>query len=471
MKTNKNQWQDDAALKRYTMIAPLLDSGIDNARRVALRKKIAEDNNTTIRSLYRYEKAYRKDGFAGLRPSDREKQRSQALPDNFQELLSEAVQLRREVPERSVEQIILILELENRVAPGVLRRSTLERHLFDAGFGAEHMRAYKKARESSSRRFCKPHRMMLAECDIKYGLKLPVGEGGRKVQTYLSALIDDHSRFILESRWYDNQEATIVEDTFHRAILKWGVMDACMADNGKQYVSTQLTRSLERLGIRYMHAKPYHAWSKGLIEKFNSFVDDFLDEVKLKDVKSMDELNGYWQVWVEEYYHNKPHDGIRQYYVSQGWDYPQEGISPLCEWKNDSRRLRYLDTDAVAQAFLHHTQRLVDKGGCISLFGRQYEVSTALIGAKVEVSYDPMLLDTVTVRYQGVEPITAHPLVIKEYCDPKPAVPASMLPVEPQTSRLLDVLERKHEDRRQIQANAISFSGFRKDTNGGDDNV
>ena len=143
MKTNKNQWQDDAALKRYTMIAPLLDSSIDNARRVALRKKIAEDNNTTIRSLYRYEKAYRKDGFAGLRPSNREKQRSQALPDNFQELLSEAVQLRREVPERSVEQIILILELENRVAPGVLRRSTLERHLFDAGFGAEHMRAYK----------------------------------------------------------------------------------------------------------------------------------------------------------------------------------------------------------------------------------------------------------------------------------------------------------------------------------------
>lgn len=76
MKTNKNQWQDDAALKRYTMIAPLLDSSIDNARRVALRKKIAEDNNTTIRSLYRYEKAYRKDGFAGLRPSNREKQRS-----------------------------------------------------------------------------------------------------------------------------------------------------------------------------------------------------------------------------------------------------------------------------------------------------------------------------------------------------------------------------------------------------------
>lgn len=122
-------------------------------------------------------------------------------------------------------------------------------------------------------------------------------------------------------------------------------------------------------------------------------------------------------VIIEEYYHNKPHDGIRQYYVSQGWDYPEEGISPLCEWRNDSRRFRYLNTDEVAQTFLHHTQRLVDKGGYISLFGRQYEVSTALIGAKVKVSYDPMLLDTVTVRYQGIEPITAHPLVIKEEKD------------------------------------------------------
>ena len=48
--TNK-QWQDDVALQRYQMIAPLLSEDLDNAKRVALRKKIAADNNTTIRSL------------------------------------------------------------------------------------------------------------------------------------------------------------------------------------------------------------------------------------------------------------------------------------------------------------------------------------------------------------------------------------------------------------------------------------
>ena len=54
-----------------------------------------------------------------------------------------------------------ILELEGYAAPGVLKRSTLERHLYRAGYGREQMQMYRDARGSSSKRFCKPHRMML----------------------------------------------------------------------------------------------------------------------------------------------------------------------------------------------------------------------------------------------------------------------------------------------------------------------
>lgn len=129
------KWQDDEALKRFTLISPLLSEGLDDAGRIAMRKQIAESNGISVRSLYRYEKAYREGQFTGLKPASREKRRSQKLPDNFDELVSEAIQLRREVPERSIEQIIMILELENRVAPGVLKRSTLERHVYKAGFG------------------------------------------------------------------------------------------------------------------------------------------------------------------------------------------------------------------------------------------------------------------------------------------------------------------------------------------------
>lgn len=117
------------------MIAPLLSEELDDAKRLQMRRQIAQENGISVRSLYRYEKAYREGQFSGLKPATREKRRSQKFPENFDLLLEQAIQLRKEVPERSVAQIICILELEGHAAPGVLNRSTLERHLYRAGYG------------------------------------------------------------------------------------------------------------------------------------------------------------------------------------------------------------------------------------------------------------------------------------------------------------------------------------------------
>ena len=416
-------WQDEKASERFAMISPLLSDGLDPAKRCQIRSQIAENNDVSERTLYRLEAAWRKSGFSGLRPMNREMRRSQKLPDNFDEIVAEAIQLKKEVPTRSVARIILILEMEGWVSPGVLKRSTLQRYLYRAGLGVKQMKRYTEARNATSRRFCKPHRMMLVQCDIKYGLKLPIGEGGKKIQTYLSALIDDHSRFVLESGW----------------------------------------RALERLGVRYMHAKPYHAWSKGLVERFNSSVDSFLEEVKLKNVKSLEELNSYWQAWVEEYYHNKPHDGIREYYESLGVPVPEGGITPAQEWNRDSRSLKFLDSSVVAEAFLHHESREIDKSGCLSFGGRKYDISVSLAGKAVEIAYDPMAPETITVTCEGTAPITAKPLAIPEFCDRSPARPSCMQEEKPETSRFLDGLRKQAEKTREHRMSAISFAGFGKE--------
>lgn len=166
--------------------------------------------------------------------------------------------------------------------------------------------------KSSSKRFCKPHRMMLIQGDIKYGLKLPIGKNGTMVQTYLSSAIDDHSRFILAFEFYDNQEERIVEDTFRKAILKYGHFDKCYFDNGSQYVAKQLNLSLARLSIQIAFAPLRSGKSKGKIEKFHQVVDDFIAEAKAKKIRTIDELNHYWKIFLEEYYHNKAHEGIRE---------------------------------------------------------------------------------------------------------------------------------------------------------------
>ena len=457
------QWQDNIAFERFRLISPLLDEALDRDGRIALRKEISEKEHVSIRSLRRYEQYYTQKGFSGLRPQDRHGCRKKPPSDLYDKLLPEAVQLRREVPTRSVEQIIFILEGEGRVPPGVLKRSTLQKRLFDAGYGQKHMRRYAEGRKSSSKRFCKPHRMMLLQTDIKYGPCLPIGKNGNQIRTYLSSIIDDHSRYILFSEFYDNQEALIVEDSFRNAILRYGKGDCVYADNGSQYISEQLQKSLARLGITIRHAPVRSGQSKGVVEKFHQVVDDFIAEAKVKKIVTLQDLNRYWRYYLEEYYQKRPHAGIAEYYRSQDVPVPEGGISPEQEWNRDSRQLVFLDASVVGEAFLHHEKREVDKAGCISFRGMLYEASVALIGATVEIAYDPMKTDTVTVTYRDMEPIEAHPVKIGEYCAPRPSLPAAMQPAETETSRFLDVLEKKHEETVRLRTDAISYASYRKE--------
>ena len=465
MNNNKKlstKWQDDTALQRFTLIAPMLDEDLDTAARLAIRKKIAIDSGLSEKTIKRYVDAYLTDGFEGLKPKSRKPHNLANLPDNYDELLKEAIQLRREVPNRSVEKIITILELEGRVPLGVLKRSTLQRHLYKAGFGSTHLEIYKDARSSSSKRFCKPHRMMLIQGDIKYGIKLPIGKNGAMKQTYLSSAIDDHSRYILFSRFYDNQEETVVEDTFHNAILRYGAFDRCYFDRGSQYIATQLKISLAKLSIRISLAPPKSGKSKGKIEKFHQVVDAYLDEAKAKKIKTLEDLNYYWEIFLEEYYHKQPHGGIKEYYESLGVDVPDKGITPLQEFERDARPLKFLDAKTVGEAFRHHEKRKVDKGACISFQGRRYETKAALIGRTVEISYDPAAPEVITVYHSGTEPFQAVPLTIGAYCDQRPPLAPSMESIEPETSRFLDALEIRRNKNRQRTADAISFGALQK---------
>lgn len=455
------KWQDEEALKRYQMIAPLLDESLDEGKRRQLREEIAERYDVSKRSIYRYEEKYREGAFEGLRPMNREKRRSQALPDNYEEIVGEAIQLKREVPRRSVRQIIKILESEGYAPPGVIKASTLQRYLYNAGLGVKQMKRYTEKRETTSRRFCRAHRNELWQGDIKYGPDIRLSDG-RLIKTYLSSLIDDHSRYIVQSEFYDNQRQEVVEDTFHKAILKHGKCDSCYLDNGTQYTSNQLHTALAKLGIRVLHAKIRACESKGKIEKFHQKVDQFIAEIKVAHVHSLEELNRRWKIFLEQDYQKEAHDGIREYYKSHGVTIPSGGISPLQEWNRDTRGLVFLDTTVVSEAFLHHETRRLDNAGCFSFGDVRYEASAALANAEVEIVYDPMNTEVIKVLYQDMEPIMAHRVKIGAFCDKKSPLPVAMTDKLPETSRFLDALEKKYREDHQLMANALSFGEYGK---------
>ncbi|MEW6233645.1 MAG: transposase, partial [Chloroflexota bacterium] len=127
------------------------------------------------------------EGFDGLKPQGKGRAPATAIPPA---ILDQAILLRREVPGRSVAQLIQILEWEGRIAPGQVKRSTLQEQLAQRGYSTRHMRLY-AATGVAARRYQQRHRNQLWHSDLKYGPYLPIGPQGSKQQVYLITFIDD----------------------------------------------------------------------------------------------------------------------------------------------------------------------------------------------------------------------------------------------------------------------------------------
>jgi transposase InsO family protein len=431
------------AAARMMMIAPILDESLDQRSIIELKKKLAEQHGLSYRTISRYHEAYLSEGFDGLKPRQAAPREGQGLPDNFQEIVDTAVELRRECPGRSVNDIIRILELENVIPKGSISRSTLQRHLHGRGFGSGQMKLYTK-KGAAARRFQKSQRCMLFQGDIKYGPYLPIGKNGAKKQVYLSAFIDDATRFIVSAKFYENQQVAIIEDTLRTAIMQVGKPDAIYVDNGKQYRSGWLKSACSILGIKLLFARPYHPEGKGKIEAFNRRLDSFLSEVALMEVRTLEELNDLLQLWIQDHYHKTPHHGL-------------SGITPETAFKTDKRPLRFVDANTLKEAFLHAEERKVDKTGCISFEGKKFEVGLQFIGRKVSVHYDPSWTREVEIHPPGGKPLLSKEQVIGEHCGTRAGRPETMTAIKPESSRLLDGLNKANISGRTKKEVAVVF--------------
>lgn len=257
----KDQKKAEAvAAERVQLLSPLLAEGLDPAKAREIRERICEQTGLSERTVRRYLAKYRQEGFSGLKPLGKGRQPSQAIIP--QDILEQAILLRREVPSRSIAQIIQILEWEGRVQPGQIKRSTLQEKLAQRGYSTRHMRMYADS-GVAARRFQQRHRNRLWHSDIKYGPYLPMGPDGAMKQAFFVTFIDDATRFVLHGEFYPVMDKSIVENCFRQAIQKFGVPESVYFDNGKQYRTKWMTRACSKLGIRLLFAKPYSPESTG----------------------------------------------------------------------------------------------------------------------------------------------------------------------------------------------------------------
>ena len=358
-------------------------------------------------------------------------------------------ELRREVPGRSVAQIIEILEWEGLAEPGQIKRSTLQEKLAQRGYSTRQMKTY-AATGIAARRYQQRHRNQLWHSDIKYGPYLPIGKDGAKKQVYLVSFLDDATRFILHGQFYPVLDQIIVEDCFRQSIQKYGVPECVFFDNGTQYRNKWMARACAKMGIRLLFARPYSPESSGKQERFNRTVDAFLNEAALEKPETLDELNRLFWVWLEECYQNKPHSDL-------------EGKSPDAAYRSSKKALKFLAPEVIANVFLHCEERKVDKAGCISFQGEKYEVGLNFIGCTVDVIYDPADIARLTIEYEGHPPWMAKKLVIGERTGPRPKLPPHLLPHPAERSRLLSAALKQNEERQARQIPAVTYRRAGKD--------
>jgi transposase InsO family protein len=444
---------NEKLLKRYEMIAPLLNEGIDAFERRRLRAQIQEANGISARSLRRYIQTYKERGYNGLADAGRsDKGIPRGVPE---EAIEEAVKLRQELPSRSVHRIIEILEGEKIVKPGEVSRSSLNRHLMQRGYGAAQLRAEGKSSQPSSR-FERKHRNSLFQADLKYGPKLVIN--GEKRKTYLMAVIDDKTRMIMHAEFYLSQRLPILEDSFRKALLKFGKPTDILVDNGKIFVSKWFRLACARLGIRHIAAQPYSAKTKGKIEKYNQTVDQFLNELALEPVKTLAELNRKFYIWLDEGYTHAPHDALAltERDPHTGKILHKRERTPYQAYTEDPAKVRYISSLECRDAFLWEEQRTADKTGCVKLSGLVFDVGVALARRRVDLRYDPFDLSVIDVWYSGAFQRKAEKLYITEFTQRLESTPNAG-PQKPTRSRLLRVYEEQNKNREKQRNGALAF--------------
>ena len=387
----------EEGLRRYRIIAPLLEEGLAESEKRPIRRLVCDQEGISERTLRRYVAAFNQGGFDDLIPRERkDKGVSKAIPA---EALNIAAQLRQELPGRSAERIQELLASEGyNVA-----RSTLERHLRQRGLSGRELKAAQKSASGGSRRFNRQGRNTLWQSDLKYGPYLPdPKQPGRKMRTYLVAIIDDATRLVVHAEFYANQKLPVIEDALRKAVIRCGAPDNLYVDNGKIFVSRWLRLACAKLRIRHLNTKAYSAESKGKIERFNLTVEEFLEEAQLEKPQTLDALNTLFRDWLSEGYNHRAHSALA-------------GKSPAEAFTQDAKPLRFPSPEALREAFLWEKTPKVDKTGCISLSGICYEVGLEYIRKNILVRYDPFDLSLVAVWYGGEKKKLVAPANIGEY--------------------------------------------------------
>jgi putative transposase len=440
---------DDArlalALFRYRLIADAITA--PRGARAEILRKVADTEHqgpcgdlvrVTVRTLERWIAAYGRDKLRGLvRRPRKDRGTTRAITAAA---LERAIALRNEGPNRSTPTLIDILVRAGEVAPGALRRSTLDRHL-DKKSASRRMLHTLGAKVHGKLSFAHPLDFVVGDFHAGPYVRTESGDVRR---AELGAFIDHCSRYVPESRYFMTEDLMGVRVGLRRLCTSAGAPHKLYVDRGPGYQAGRFHFGCAQLDIDLCHSKPYTSEGRGVIERFNRTVKDaFETEVRLrKEPLTLAELNAFWCAWLDERYHRTPHS--------------ETGEPPLERWERlcATTEIRRPDPVLLDEVLRLRARRTVHaKTSTVEVGGVRFVVEPSLRRRRVDVLYDPNDLGSVLVYFDGRRIQRAEPQ--------RPGVSAVSPPARAERSApsidYLELLRRDHERRRTQELSTLRF--------------
>jgi len=276
--------------------------------------------------------------FEGLHPKTRSDKGRTCIAPAIQ---TSILELKKENPSRSLNTLKYLLESKGVLAKNELSRATLHRFLKRNQLSK---RTVSDGATIERRSFEAPHAGDIWQGDVMHGPMITTPTGRRKV--YLVSLMDDASRLIVHSAFCFGETALDIEGVLKQALLKRGIPKRIILDNGSAYRSHSLQAICARLAIRLVYCPAYEPQGKGKLERFHRvFREQFLTELVMQKINTLDDLNARLWAWLEQVYHKRSHSSLN-------------GDTPIARWRRDLVHVRPLGQYAkdIDDYFYHRIQ-------------------------------------------------------------------------------------------------------------------
>ena len=382
---------EDLGLWRFGIISPLLHRGedapplraqIEQLARNAFFTPLGTERHLCAGTIRDWLWRYRSCGIDGLRNKPRKDRGGTSVPATLGQALADA---RKGQPAWTVMRLLSALREQGRWDGRKPSRSALYR------YAAAHALNRSAAQPPQPvRSFEYPYFGDLWSADFLHGPM--VRQGACAHRTYLHAIIDDATRYVVAARFHLAEDIRSMLDDLMLAIRRFGVPKRFYTDNGSAFRSRHLRLVAARLSISLPHTPAYRPQGRGKIERFfRSAREGFLTG---RDRTRLSKLNADLTAWIV-HYHQSPHRIL--------------GMSPLERKLTDKGpALRQIaPTQNINDIFRMEQLKRVGSDGCVRMFGKRFEIPDALPKSQVMIYYLPWEQDYILA---GVDKLFVRPL-------------------------------------------------------------